>query len=251
MPRPQKCRRVEFLPDVTYFKPAGVPLKNLEEISMSIEEAESLRLKDLEGLEQEQGAVRMNVSRPTFQRVLASAREKIADALLNGKAIRIEGGNFEIAAGQIKKNRVTKIGISAVSPEIASDIDPLFGRCRYLIVVNMETMAFEIMENSGAADGGGAGIAAAKNLVEKDIEAVITGNCGPNAYNALTAAGVKVFTGVSGTVEEAVKNYKAGILVASYKPNVAGHFGANKKGKGSGRGRGARRYRDSKPAKGK
>ena len=96
MSRPPKCRRVEFLPDVTYFKPAGIPLRDLEEVRMSIEEAEALRLKDLEGLEQEQGAEKMNVSRPTFQRVLASARQKIADALLNGKAIRIDGGNFEM-----------------------------------------------------------------------------------------------------------------------------------------------------------
>jgi len=99
MPRPPKCRRVAFLPNVTYFKPAGIPLRALEEICLSIEEAEAIRLKDLEGLEQEQGAEKMNISRPTFQRVLASAREKIADALLHGKAIRIEGGNFEVAPG--------------------------------------------------------------------------------------------------------------------------------------------------------
>lgn len=96
MSRPPKCRRVEFLPNATYYKPAGVPLRDLEEVSMSIEEAEAIRLKDLEGLEQEQGAEKMNISRPTFQRVLASARQKIADALLNGKAIRIEGGNFQM-----------------------------------------------------------------------------------------------------------------------------------------------------------
>jgi len=96
MSRPPKCRRVEFLPNVTYFKPAGIPLRDLEEVCMSVEEAEALRLKDLEKLEQEQGAEKMNVSRPTFQRILASARQKVADALLNGKAIRIEGGNFEM-----------------------------------------------------------------------------------------------------------------------------------------------------------
>ena len=105
MSRPQKCRRVEFLPNVTYFKPAGVPLKDLQEISMSIEEAETLRLKELEGLEQEQGAEKMNISRPTFQRVLASARRKIADALLNGKAIRIEGGNFQMTWRRFRCNR--------------------------------------------------------------------------------------------------------------------------------------------------
>jgi predicted DNA-binding protein (UPF0251 family) len=97
MPRPPKYRRVGFIPGVTYFKPAGVPLRVLEEARLSVEEIEAIRLKDLEGLEQEEGARKMNISRPTFQRVLTSARRKIADALLNGKSIRIEGGNFEMA----------------------------------------------------------------------------------------------------------------------------------------------------------
>jgi len=97
MARPFKCRRVAFMPGVTYFKPAGIPLRALEEIRLTVEEAEAIRLKDLEGLEQEEGAEKMNISRPTFQRVLASARQKIASALLNGRAIRIEGGNFEMS----------------------------------------------------------------------------------------------------------------------------------------------------------
>jgi uncharacterized protein len=104
MSRPFKCRRVEYLPDVNYFKPAGIPLRDLEEVCMSVEEAEALRLKDLEGLEQEQGAEKMNISRPTFQRVLASARQKVADALLNGKAIRIEGGNFQVTPVTLRCN---------------------------------------------------------------------------------------------------------------------------------------------------
>ena len=98
MPRPTKWRRVAFVPDVTYFKPVGIPLRMLADVRLSVEEAEAIRLKDLESLEQEQCAERMNVSRPTFQRVLASARPKVADALINGKAIRIEGGNFEMAS---------------------------------------------------------------------------------------------------------------------------------------------------------
>jgi predicted DNA-binding protein (UPF0251 family) len=97
MPRPPKCRRVALLPGVTYFKPAGIPLKALEEVCLSVEEAEAIRLKDLEGMEQEEGAAKMNISRPTFQRILASARRKVAEALLKGKAIRIEGGNFEMS----------------------------------------------------------------------------------------------------------------------------------------------------------
>ncbi len=97
MPRPPKCRRVEFVPEITYFKPAGVPLVNLEEISLTIEELEAVRLKDLEALEQEQCAEKMQVSRPTFHRILAAARRKIAEALVEGKAIKVEGGNYHHA----------------------------------------------------------------------------------------------------------------------------------------------------------
>jgi len=98
MGRQPLWRRVGFIPRVTYFKPAGVRLDQSQEICLAVEEAEAIRLKDLEGLEQEECAQRMNVSRTTFARVLNSARQKMADALLNGKAIRIEGGNFEMAA---------------------------------------------------------------------------------------------------------------------------------------------------------
>ncbi len=96
MPRPVKCRRVNFLPQVKYFKPAGISIRNVEEVCLSVEEVEAIRLKDLEGLEQTEGAALMNISRPTFHRVLNAAHHKIAEALFGGKAIRIEGGNFEI-----------------------------------------------------------------------------------------------------------------------------------------------------------
>lgn len=95
MARPPKCRRVEFLPAVTHFKPAGIPLKDLEEVSLTVEELEAVRLKDLEGLEQEACAERMHISRPTFHRILSAARCKIAHALVNGSAIRVEGGNYK------------------------------------------------------------------------------------------------------------------------------------------------------------
>jgi uncharacterized protein len=97
MGRPPLCRRVGFIPSVTFFKPAGIPLRELEEVCLSVEEIEAIRLKDLEDLEQEQCAERMKVSRPTFVRILDSARRKLAEAIIKGKAIRIEGGNFEIS----------------------------------------------------------------------------------------------------------------------------------------------------------
>ena len=97
MGRMPKWRCVASIPEVTFFKPVGIPYRVLEEVCLSVEEAEAIRLKDLEGLEQTECAQRMNVSRPTFHRVLGAARSKLADALLNGKAIRIEGGTFEMA----------------------------------------------------------------------------------------------------------------------------------------------------------
>jgi predicted DNA-binding protein (UPF0251 family) len=105
MSRPQKCRRVASVPGTTFFKPAGIPIRSLEEIRLSLEEVEALRLKEIEGLDQKAASERMNISRPTFQRVLAAARHKVADALLNAKAMRITGGNVEMASSRLRCRR--------------------------------------------------------------------------------------------------------------------------------------------------
>jgi len=96
MPRPPKRRMVENVPKINVFKPAGVPARKLEEVVLTVEELEAIRLKDLEGLQQQEGADRMGVSRPTFQNILYSAREKLARALVKGMAIKIEGGTYSI-----------------------------------------------------------------------------------------------------------------------------------------------------------
>ena len=94
MPRPPKCRRVAYLPQQTVFLPIGIRGRRPEEVVLSVEEIEALRLRDGEGLEQGEGALRMSISRSTFQRLLVSARTKVTDALVNGKAIKIGGGNY-------------------------------------------------------------------------------------------------------------------------------------------------------------
>ncbi len=99
MPRPRRLRRVWFEPNVTYYKPAGVRLIDLDEAVLTMDEFEAIRLKDYEGLGQTDAAEKMNISQPTFQRIYESARKKIADALVNGKAIRIGGGPYTIARG--------------------------------------------------------------------------------------------------------------------------------------------------------
>ena len=95
MGRPRICRRISNEPNINYFKPAGVPLKTLKETILALEEFEAIRLKDLEGLEQEECAKKMNISQPTFHRLILIARKKIADSIVNGKAIKIEGGNYQ------------------------------------------------------------------------------------------------------------------------------------------------------------
>ncbi len=92
MPRPWCQRQVGFTPGATYFKPAGTPLRALEEIVLTLDELEALRLADFNGLYQEQAAEQMKISRATFARIVENARKKVADALLHGKALRIEGG---------------------------------------------------------------------------------------------------------------------------------------------------------------
>ncbi len=94
MPRPRMMRRIAFEPGITYFKPQGIPLRELEEVVLSFEELEALRLQNIEELGQEEAAKKMNVSQPTYFRVLKDARKKITDALVNGKAIRIEKSNY-------------------------------------------------------------------------------------------------------------------------------------------------------------
>ena len=96
MPRPRLRRRVWLESNVTYFKPAGVRMIDLEESIMTVDEFEAVRLKDLGGLDEETAAKKMNISQPTFNRLVSSARKKIADAIVNGKAIKIEGGVYKM-----------------------------------------------------------------------------------------------------------------------------------------------------------
>jgi len=94
--RPKNCRRVKYEPMVTCFKPAGIPLFNLDEIRLTVDELEAIRLADLKGLYQDSAASEMHISRQTFGRILVSAHKKIADSLVNGKALKIEGGEFSM-----------------------------------------------------------------------------------------------------------------------------------------------------------
>jgi predicted Fe-Mo cluster-binding NifX family protein len=138
-----------------------------------------------------------------------------------------------------------KIAVSAAAPSLDAEVDPRFGRCQYFIIVDAETMEFETLDNSNAMASGGAGISTAQMIAEKGVEVVLTGNCGPNAYQTLSAAEIKVVTGVGGKIKDAVEAYKAGKLQANPQPSVSSHYGmgagmgmGRSMGRGMGRGMG-------------
>jgi len=132
-----------------------------------------------------------------------------------------------------------KIAISAVSPSLDAEVEPRFGRCQYFVIVDPQTMEFEGLDNPNIAAVGGAGIGTAQMIANKGAEVILTGNCGPNAYQTLTAAGVQVITGVTGGIKDAIEAYKAGRFQPDAQPSVAAHFGAGAtSGMGMGRGMG-------------
>ena len=118
-----------------------------------------------------------------------------------------------------------KIAISANGATLDAEVDPRFGRCQQFIIADTETNEFEAVVNSNAAASGGAGISTAQMIADKGVEAVLTGNCGPNAYRVLDAAGVKVITGVSGKISDVVEEFKLGTYSASQQANVQDHYG--------------------------
>jgi len=130
-----------------------------------------------------------------------------------------------------------KIAISATGPTLDAEVDPRFGRCQYFIIADPETMEFEAVDNSSAMAGGGAGISAGQIIAGKGVQAVLTGNCGPNAYQVLSSAGIQVITGVSGIVKDVIEGYRSGKFQANAQPNVPDHFGMGG-GMGGGMGRG-------------
>jgi predicted Fe-Mo cluster-binding NifX family protein len=132
-----------------------------------------------------------------------------------------------------------KIAISATGPTMDAEIDPRFGRCQYFIIVDTETMEFEAVNNSNASAAGGAGISTAQMIVEKGVETVLTGNCGPNAHGVLSSASVQIITGVSGKIKDAIEEYKLGTYQAAQQANVPDHYGAGgSPGMGGGMGQG-------------
>ena len=130
-----------------------------------------------------------------------------------------------------------KICITSLGETLDSDIDPRFGRCKYFLIVDTDTMNVESISNESLMASGGAGIQAAQRVSKTGVSTVLTGNIGPNAFQTLNAAGIEVITGVNGIVKDVIEKFNSGDLNKTESPSVGSHFGMGSSNKGLGRGR--------------
>ena len=258
MVRPRKCRMVDAPPDVTYFKPRGVPLSELNEIYLPIEGYEALRLADHQNMTHDLAAGQMQVSRQTFGRILAQARHTVAKALVGGLALRIRGGNYTLADDALsakipltdtpgdlssekeplqrqysgsqtntktKEKTMAKIAITSDGPLLDDMLDSRFGRAAGFIIVDPQTLEFEYVDNGASqAMAQGAGIQAAENIANSGATVVLTGYVGPKAFKALEAAGVRIGQNMENlTVRQAIERYQSGDVDWAEQANRQGH----------------------------
>jgi predicted DNA-binding protein (UPF0251 family)/predicted Fe-Mo cluster-binding NifX family protein len=233
MPRPRKCRRVSHPPQVSCFKPRGIPLRDLTEVYLTVEGYEALRLADLEGLGHQEAAERMGVSRHTFGRVLAEARRAVAEALVNGYALHINGGDYvmarsrrpapgqELPPPQPQEVSMEKIAISSEGPTLEDLVDPRFGRAAGFVIVDPQSMATSYLDNGASqARAQGAGIQAAEVVARAGVKVVLTGFVGPKAFQALQAVGIQIGQDLGGvSVRQALERYLAGQVPMATTPN--------------------------------
>jgi predicted Fe-Mo cluster-binding NifX family protein len=118
-----------------------------------------------------------------------------------------------------------KMCISSTANNLDAQLDPRFGRCNCLLIIDTETLQYQVIPNQAADATGGAGVQAAQIIANSNATLVVTGNIGPNAYKALSAAGITVMTGASGTIKEVLEALKTGSLKKAGAPTVEGHFG--------------------------
>ena len=133
-----------------------------------------------------------------------------------------------------------KLVVTANGKGMDAPTSPFFGRCPWYVLVETETLECETIANPAQSAAGGAGIQAAQYLVGQGVQAVVSGNVGPNAFQVLNAAGIPVYLSAEGTVRQAVENFQAGQLETTSAPTAPSHIGLGGRGRGSGRGRGAR-----------
>lgn len=204
MPRPRKCRKVCRMPENRGFTPDSA-CQHAEPVILNVDEYETIRLIDREGLSQEQCGQYMGVARTTVQQIYTLARKKLADVLVDGRPIRIEGGDYRICEDEdcfacpgcwrhpnsrkFKEEGPMKIAIPL--DENKTDVCLTFGRAPY-IMFSQEGVQ-EILENPAAQAQGGAGLKAAQFLVDQQADVLITFRCGQNAADVFKAVGLEIY----------------------------------------------------------
>lgn len=230
MARPSKCRRICSEPVYDGFVPTGICVQ--EEILLSVDEYEVIRLIDLEKMTHEQCSAVMNISRTTVTEIYEAAREKIADSIVNGKPLKISGGNYCLCDGSAarychkvcKKTNaaemtVTQKGKNAMRIAVTyenGNVFQHFGHTeafKLYDVENNNVVKEQVVSTNGQGHGALAGF-----LKNAGADMLICGGIGGGAQNALAEAGIKLYGGVTGNADNAVKAYLNGSLM--FDPNV-------------------------------
>lgn len=230
MPRPTKCRRVCYFPEILEFSPAGEG--NGEPIVLTIDEFETIRLIDKEGLSQEECGTQLGVGRTTAQKIYETARKKIADALVLGCPLKIKGGDFKLCSGsadvcykkdcikrQIQKNDKIEKGANTMRIAVTyenGNIFQHFGHTQQFKLYDIEdnrVMKSQIIDTNGSGHGA---LASLLSSVKADV--LICGGIGGGAQIALEENGIKLYGGVSGNADDAVNAFVAGNL--DFNPDV-------------------------------
>lgn len=240
MPRPCKKRRICQLPSCRRFAPEGSGGVERREISMSFEEYECIRLIDLMGMTQEQCAEQMNVARTTAQAVYNSARLKLAEFIVEGKELKLEGGEYILCEGKphcpyigsghcCKNNKIKENGIMTIAVTYENGkIFQHFGHSEQFKVYKIEEdkiVSSEVIDTNGSGHGALAGLL--KNL---GVNALICGGIGGGARQALDTAGIMVYGGASGDADKAVADLLAGRLLFNPNELCAHHEGHHHEG---------------------
>ena len=237
MPRPRKCRRVCRLPENPGFLPM-TPGSNSDSIILNVDEFETLRLLDRVGLSQEECGTYMGVARTTVQQIYTSARKKIADALVEGRPLRIEGGQYRLCEKdepcfgcqgcwhqqteprQKKEDGSMKIAIPL--DENQQDICPVLARAPYFLFA--ENGVTQVVENPASQAQGGAGLKAAQFLVDQGTDVILTPRCGQNSADVFEAAEIRIYKTQGISVQENLKAFE------EEKLEVLTHFHAGFQG---------------------
>lgn len=212
MSRPRKCRKVCRLPGTREFRPAGeLPCKSA--VVLTVDEYEAIRLIDKQGFSQEECGVYMQVARTTVQAIYNSARKKLAEALVDGLSLRIEGGDYQLCDGteeycgcggcrrhrrrcaQVNGKEDGKMKIAIPLDENRQDTCIVLARAPYFLL--REDGKDTVVENPAAQAHGGAGIQAAQFLVDQGVDVLVTVRCGQNAADVFKAAGMKLYKSVN------------------------------------------------------